>query len=128
MIKAVVFDLDNTLYDYDACHERSMSELREYACKKYRISDTRFNKAFQAAKTSVKRQLGNTGASHERMLYMQIFLENIGAKPAGGALDLYDRYWDTALSVMKTFPYVVPLMEGLAARNTEIAVLTDLTR
>ena len=32
MIKAVVFDLDNTIYNYDECHIVAMKQLEEYVC------------------------------------------------------------------------------------------------
>jgi putative hydrolase of the HAD superfamily len=127
MIKAVVFDLDNTVYDYNYCHEKSMKNLKKFVCDKYGISADRFNFMFDKAKTIVKEQLGNTGSSHNRMLYMQVFLELIGRKPADGALELYDEYWNTMLATMELYPYVIPLMKELRKRGIIIAVLTDLT-
>jgi putative hydrolase of the HAD superfamily len=127
MIKAVVFDLDNTVYDYDACNERAMEKLKAFACDKYHISSEQFISEFDKAKHIVKKQLGDTGSSHNRMLYMQVFLEQIGRKPSEGALELYDMYWDTMLENMELYPYVLPLMEELRNRGITIAVLTDLT-
>ena len=46
MIKAVVFDLDNTIYDYDFCHKKAMAELERYACHAFRISADSFVTAF----------------------------------------------------------------------------------
>ncbi len=127
MIKWVVFDIDNTIYDYDFCHEIAMAKLEKYACEKYNISSGEFNNAFSKAKAYVKDNLGSTGASHNRMLYMQRFLENIGEKPVCGALGLYDTYWDTMLENMVPFGYVVPLMKELNKRGIHIAALTNLT-
>ena len=77
MIKAVVFDLDNTIYNYDKCHIVAMKQLEEYVCDKYGLNKVDFRKNFELAKDEVKKLLGNTAASHNRMLYMQIFLEKI---------------------------------------------------
>ena len=127
MIKYVVFDLDNTVYDYDYCHEKAMLRLSEYACKTFQISVTQFEQAFHVAKQKVKKQLRNTGASHNRMLYMQLFLEEVGENPVKTALDLYEVYWGTMLETMDLYPYVLPLMKALKERDIKIAVLTDLT-
>jgi len=127
LIKAVIFDLDNTVYNYDGCHKIAMQELRKYASVKYSITEDVFNEAFEAAKRDVKCLLGNTGASHNRMLYMQLFLEKIGQNPVDSALDLYDVYWNTMLSNMELFPYVIRLMQQLKEEGIIIGVLTDLT-
>lgn len=127
MIKAVIFDLDNTLYDYDASHKAAMETLRTYACGKYLLSAEVFHSTFHEAKQAVKAQLGNTGASHNRLLYMQTFLELIGKNPVDGAIELYDTYWNTLLENMQLYPYVLPLFDELKAKDIMIGMLTDLT-
>lgn len=127
MIKAVVFDLDNTIYNYDECHIVAMKQLEEYVCGKYELNKVDFRKNFELAKDEVKELLGNTGASHNRMLYMQIFLEKINQSPVEDALELYDIYWSVMLEKMTPFKYVMPLMKQLKHRKIEIGILTDLT-
>lgn len=127
MIKAVVFDIDNTLYDYDTCNKKAMECLLEYACEQYNISKQQFETFFENARTSVKEQLGDTAAAHNRMLYMQRFLEGMGYKPVMGALDLYNVYWECMLQNMVLYPYVIPLLNELKHREIKIALLTDLT-
>lgn len=127
MIKAIVFDLDNTIYDYDKCHEKAMTELKIACMNQFTISEHVFEENFEYAKKLVKKRLENTGSSHNRMLYIQSFLELIGEKPAIYALDLYNVYWDTMLANMIPFPYVIPLFIELKKKNIKIAVLTDLT-
>ncbi len=127
MIKAVIFDLDNTLYSYDECNEKATDALRIYACSRYKISAEEFEKAYSWAKAQVKHQLGNTGASHNRMLYMQLFLERIGCSPLDGSLDLYDLYWNTMLENMHAYSYVDELLKLLKESKIKIGILTDLT-
>lgn len=127
MIKGVIFDLDNTVYNYDICHECAVKKLRKYACQKYALNFEQFDRTFDEAKNYVKKRLGSTGASHNRMLYMQRFLELIGEKPTLDAITLYNLYWDTMLENMRTFDYVIPLMNNLKERKVLIGILTDLT-
>lgn len=127
MIKAVVFDLDNTVYNYDECHSLAMCRLQDYACNLYKMEKEEFETCFDSARKEVKNLLGNTGAAHNRMLYMQIFLEKIHSNPVEGALELYDIYWNTMLEQMEPFPYVTSLMKWLKQNNISIGVLTDLT-
>lgn len=127
MIKAVIFDLDNTVYDYDFCHNKSMSMLCSYACQSFSLTEEQFYKLFDNAKEDVKNQLGEVGASHNRILYMQVLSEFIGLPPTKYALAMYDVYWNTMLDNMTLFPYVKELMGYLKSKGIVIAVLTDLT-
>ena len=37
-IRAVVFDLDNTLYDYDAAHAPAFRALTDFACREFGLT------------------------------------------------------------------------------------------
>lgn len=39
---AVFFDLDNTLYNYDLCHDYAINKIRIYFLKKFKISSNFF--------------------------------------------------------------------------------------
>lgn len=127
MIKAVVFDLDDTVYDYRSCDEYAESKLRQYCMKKFFIQSVDFDAMYGRAKKIVKGRLKDAAASHNRMLYMQAFLEQLAQKPAVHALELYNIYWDSMLKKMKLYDYVLPLFCRLASNGIQIAVLTDLT-
>ncbi len=127
MIKTVIFDIDNTVYDYDYCNGIAMNALSIYACQRYKISQKKFESAFYSSRKEIKELLGETASSHNRMLYMQLFLEKLGYFPCEGALELYDIYWDTMLDTMQLFPYVIPLLKELRFSGIKIGFLTDLT-
>lgn len=127
MIKAVVFDLDDTIYDYEYCHEKAMEKFKDYCVNKFSITGEEFENSFNLAKKIVKNRLRNTAASHNRLLYVQNFLEIIGEKPTVHALDLYNQYWNAMLEIMQPYEYVIPLFRKLAGENLKIGILTDLT-
>ena len=81
MIKAFVFDLDDTLYAYEALDKEARKRVQELTCGKLGISEEQYQQAYQLGRTRTKDQLGNVAASHNRMLYYQKTLEYLGAKP-----------------------------------------------
>ena len=127
MIKAVIFDLDDTLYDYETVHKIAMERLCTFTCKKLNILKEQFLEAFSWAKARTKKTLGNTGASHNRMLYCQKTLEHLGLNPVEGALEMYNCYWDSILADMKLRDGTIHLFKKLKANGIKIAICTDLT-
>ncbi len=127
MYRAVIFDLDDTLYDYGQNNGIAMERLCTFACGKFGITRAEFDCAFAWAKEQTKALLGNTGASHNRMLYCQKFLERLGRNPVDGALEMYDCYWGTMLSGMRLRDGTLALLRRLRADGIKIAMCTDLT-
>lgn len=127
MVKLVAFDLDNTLYDYDACNDVAERCLLETIGRRLGISADYAGELLKKAKIQVKSQLGEVAASHNRLLYMQAVCEYRKVNPLHYAMEFYNCYWDTMLREMQPYPYVRPLFSHLHERGIEIAVLTDLT-
>ena len=126
-IKAAVFDLDNTIYDYDKCDRYAVKKLRNHCRKVYGLSAENFDQLYEKAKSITKKRLGAAAASHNRMLYAQNLMELLRKRPVSYALELYDIYWNAMLEHMEPYGYVLPLFEKLERIGIRIAVLTDLT-
>lgn len=127
MVKMVVFDLDNTLYDYDLCNHYAEQELYTVIGSLLHISKTEATDMLRKAKKNVKDRLGDVAASHNRLLYMQSICEQVGVKPGLYAMTFYNAYWNAVLGQMSLFPYVKPLFKQLDGRGIKIGLLTDLT-
>lgn len=127
-IKAVVFDLDNTLYDYDACNIMAEKNLFKTIASEFSITEDDAKHLLKNAKLNIKNQLGDeVAASHNRLLYMQNICEQVGRNPLKYAMRFYDVYWNTLLDNMMLFDYVQPVLNELKVKNIRIGVLTDLT-
>lgn len=127
MRRAVIFDLDDTLYDYATCHQVASEAVRELACRRLGVTSHEWERCLYQAKGIVKARLGNTAASHNRILYFQTALELLGFPPIPLSMVLYNCYWDTMLDTMRPFTYVIPLLKDLRGRGIRVAVLTNLT-
>lgn len=127
MYKAVIFDLDNTLYEYEDINKDAIAALRTYTCSRYGISGAEFHEIFERARKDTKDILGNTGASHNRMLYFQKILEYIGRPPVEGTLEMYEAYWGYILDHMEPYEGVAELFQYCRTRGLKIGICSDLT-
>ena len=125
---AFLFDTDNTLYPYDPAHAAAHSAVREKVTKTFSISQDDFDKAFNEARTKVKRRLKHTASSHSRLLYLQRMLEIMGlGSQVLLALDFEQTYWRTFLSNAVLFDGVRELLDDIRLLEIPTAIVTDLT-
>lgn len=127
MIKAAIFDLDDTLYGYKALDREAGDRVKMLVCKNLKVSEERYEEAFKRGRKVTKDSLGNTGASHNRMLYFQKTLEYLDCKPLSLSLQMYETYWGTFLTQMRLRPGVRELLDGLHDKGIKIGICTDLT-
>ena len=81
MIKAVIFDLDGTLYDYNTLEKEAFAAVGELVLEKIGVSEEQYAEAFGRARQEVKKVLGEVAASHNRMLYFQKTMEFLDIRP-----------------------------------------------
>ena len=127
MIKAVVFDIDNTLYEYAPCHQAGSSAMFQVLCRYRSTAPEEFGRLFGQAKTDIKEKLENTAACHNRMLYAQRICELAGIREASAALEIYNAYWEAFLGQMQLYDGVNEVFSFLKARGIKIGFCTDLT-
>ncbi len=125
---AVIFDTDNTLYQYDPPHRKAMSATEAKAAKLLGVGDSEFRDAFDKARRMVKDRLGNSASSHSRLLYFQRTVELLGLKTQLLiTLDLEQTYWRTFLAHAELFPGVRNFVLALRAQGIYTAIITDLS-
>ncbi|MCX4338954.1 MAG: HAD family hydrolase [Lachnospiraceae bacterium] len=126
MIRAVIFDLDDTLYDYHTLHKEAFKRVQELVVERLGVSGEQSEEAFRRARIATKENLGETAASHSRMLYFQKTLEYLDIRPLYLALDMYEIYWGVFLNKMTLYPGVDKLMDALHDKYVRVAICTDL--
>lgn len=127
MIKAVIFDLDDTLYGYKALDREAGDRVRKFACEKLGIAERVYEEAYAYGRGETKRLLGDVAASHNRMLYCQKTLEYLGVNPIPLSLRMYEIYWGTFLEKMQLFDGVREFMDCMHAHGITMMICTDLT-
>ncbi len=127
MVKAVILDLDDTLYAYESLDKEARARVRTYTCEQLGIADEQYDEAYLFGRNETKRQLGNVGASHNRMLYYQKTLEYLGVNPVPLSLRLYEMYWGTFLNNMMLYEGVRKFIDRLHEHKIKVMICTDLT-
>lgn len=129
-IKAVFFDLDDTLYDYEYAHQKALYTLfkRIERCTKMPLE--LISLAFSIAQKDVKMQLSWTAASHNRDLYLQKFFEKINSKQKNTILPdmivpLYDLYRDKFYKSIKKDTWSKKTLRYLQSKWIKTWIITD---
>jgi len=128
MKKVILFDLDDTLYDYETTHKKAMNEVYTFVKKELKISRKKFLDLFEQSKAEVKMELEGTASAHNRVLYFQRFVEKTHKTlEAGLVKKLYRIYWDFFVREMKISKEVLNTLKELKKRNLKIILVSDMT-
>ena len=126
--KVVLFDLDNTLYDYKPVHEKALNEVYKILKKEIKISLKEFLKLFKISRAEINRELAGTASSHNRVLYFQRLVEKShNTIESDVVLKLYNAYWDNFLKNMKLKKGVIQTLKKLKQLDIKTAIVSDLT-
>ncbi len=124
--KAILLDLDNTLYDYEPIHHASIKNVESFSIKNGFVKSTKeFQEIFSAARHEIHIELQNTASSHNRLLYFQRFLEKLNIFPDIFALQMYNCYWDTFISKLELTDEIKKFL--IDNSQKKICIVTDLT-
>ena len=128
MIKAVFFDIDNTLYSYDRGNEAGMEALYAYGETVLHTDRQEFLRVFRQAQQLVKEWTGaDCAAVHNRLIRMQCILELLGKPLFPHAKVMYHLYWDSLLASVRPEEGALELMASLRSEGIGIGIGTDMT-
>lgn len=126
-IRALVFDLDNTLYDYYARHDKGYEELSGYAQRELGFSREGFDRAYDRTMDKVTEHLGKGAAAiHDRYVRFQILLEDAHLPLSPHALAMVHAYWDTFLEVLEPFAGVREALSSLKREGYTLGIGTNM--
>ena len=128
MIKCVIYDLDDTLYDFKVVNEPAFAKMCEEAERRFGISAEKFGEVFASAYRGIGDRMPeeilelepagvDVAPVHSRTLRINYTLEKLGLPLFPHVLDLYDIYWDYILEHMQKEPYIEEVMQELKRRG-----------
>ncbi len=126
-LKAVLFDLDDTLYtSFKEGDAYALFCLAEYARAHLNVDGAAFVQAFQQNRKRLRRQLAGVPVIHDRVLFAQGALEQLGLNVPRYAYAVHRVYWEAMFSKMELRPGVHELLAALRQAGVKIALCTDM--
>ena len=126
MVKALFFDIDNTLYCYDKAHTTAMKKLLEFGESEFSLDSGTMCSLLAEAQKNLESRLGtNCAAIHNRLIRFQCFLELLKYPDLTKALKMRNIYWDTFLSVMVPEPGIMDLLSTLYTSHIPMGIGSD---
>lgn len=128
MIKAVFFDIDNTLFHYTKADKAAMKKIGEYGKERLNIEPAILEKTIAQAMKNMGERVGFDYPSiHNRQIRFQNTLEMLHLPSYPYATEMYRIYWDTHLEAMAPEPGIISILELLKKKNIYIGIGSDMT-
>ena len=127
MIKTVLFDIDNTLYDFDHANLRALDAVGEYTQREFGWDAGSFRERNRNMMQAMHARMGDVSAYHNRLIRFQNMLEQEGLPLYPHALRMYQLYWDTVIETAVVSPGAEDVLRGLKEQGYRIGIGTDMT-
>lgn len=128
MIKAAIFDIDNTMYSFLDCDKVASKKIADYIEDNFAIKPEVSLEVIESLKAQQKARIGHDiGAIHSRVIRFQMFLEKMNLPICPHTAILTRMYWDCMLEQMKLEEGMEDFIKDLKGKGVKIGVCTDMT-
>jgi len=102
MIRALLFDLDDTLYGYAPGNAAGLAAAHGVLDDAIGVPAERFHEVHDRVRLELARRLRGQAASHNRVLFFkEIVTELAGPRRSALACEMFDRYWSAFFDGMR---------------------------
>jgi putative hydrolase of the HAD superfamily len=126
MLKAVIFDIDDTLYSYQEANKRTMERMKLFVMMELGIPMEEFEQDYHRLMQEQIQICGGTSGRYSRAIRFQRMMEERGLPLRYGA-QLNDLYWEIMMDEMTPAEGAAQLLDGLRERGLRLGVGSDMT-
>lgn len=124
----VLLDLDNTLYEYQKCHEKALQAITDIIHAQLGTNREEVHALYMECRKIVNKHHHGTAASHSRLFYLQAMVEKLCSRTDAELISLlYKSYWDMFMDEMTLFPDAQHFLDTCLSRKIPIVLVTDMT-
>lgn len=127
MLKAVIFDIDNTLYSYDKVNVPALAALKDYAVNTLGVDEAEFKEVYSKVFKEMNEYIGSRAASHNRIIRYKTILEELNLPLEPHALTMYELYWNTVLDKAERYEGVIEALKYIKDKGLKIGIGTNMT-
>jgi putative hydrolase of the HAD superfamily len=123
MISGVIFDFDNTIYDYDICNKNSLSKVFTHIEKNFKKENIK--EIYEKINIEIK-QSNNYCNKFNKNIYFKRLLENLNIplNELDTILKIYNNEFDDNL-LTSIYPNIEDLLKVLKQDNIKIGILSN---
>ena len=127
MIKTVIFDIDNTLYNFDAADKAGMEAVYRYVYEQFGWEKESFKAVYSDIMKELFDEIGEIGAAHNRLLRFERILEERNLPLSPHAMKMYSLYWDTLIERSEISPGAEETIRALKEKGIRVGIGSDMT-
>ena len=122
--KAIIFDLDDTVYNYRETHKFALNAVQSKLKIEYGIPEKIFQQQYNLENLKIKKLLKNTASSHNKFLYYKNILESLKFSPyINTAVELENLYWENFYDFWP--PSGPEFLEDIRLMNISAGIVTN---
>ena len=127
LIKAVLFDLDNTLHVEEPCHQAGLEAVFQAVEPDFKLDRAEFFKRYHEARVVVGKRLLTQAAGRSQLLYFQYFFEQLeGRTLIAESLTASGIYWDAYMEAMILRPGILEALRLLKKCGVVCVLVSDM--
>ena len=125
--RAIILDLDNTLYVYAPAHQAGLSALQNLFKAEFNLTAASFIRLYRRSRRLVKKRFGGTALSHSRLLYIKAAFDELRINQPRRILSFESAYWKAYFRQMKIYRDIPPFLALMKKNAIAVAIVSDLT-
>ncbi|MDO4622294.1 MAG: HAD family hydrolase [Eubacteriales bacterium] len=126
--RAVIFDLDNTLYNFDRTHALGLDAAAAYCSEQLQMEPAYMKRRLAQVMDELVDEMGwKAAATHNRLIRFQRLLQEEGFPIFPHAGRMYDLYWNTLIDASVPEKGLIDFLEELKKRGYLILCGTNMT-
>ena len=124
MFNYLLFDFDNTLYNYDVCYKESLKCVFNYLLTTYNITNNDASNKFKQIKIYLQNTIINNAASHNKLIQFKKLCEYFNL-PLDEPLKMYELFINEFNKHLILYDHVELFLQFCLSKNIKLYILTN---